>query len=116
PVAFALLCGCITINASPGKNKKQGGKPEEVGIKPLQNITKKCRRHDGLFTLYQDTTNGALYLLVKKDQQDQDLLHFSQVSDGVMDAGYFRGAYGNNTLIRFERYFDRVEVRQQNTS
>ena len=113
---FSALLLSITVTASPGKGKKQQGKPEEGGIKPLESVTKKCHRHDGLFTLYQDTATGALYLLVKKGQLDVDYLHFSQVSDGVLDAGYFRGAYGNNNVIRFERYFERVELRQQNTA
>ena len=115
-LSLAIVLTATSAHAFTGKDKKPDPKKDEGGIKTLAEVTKKCKRHDGLFTLYQDSTNGALYLLVKKSQLDKDYLHFSQVSDGVLDAGYFRGAYGSNTVIRFERYFDRVEVRQQNTS
>ena len=114
-IATALVLA-IPADALPGKSKKDPAKKEEGGIKALHEVTKKCTRHDGLFTLYQDTTSGALYLLVKKSQLDKDYLHFSQVADGVVDAGYFRGAYNNNSIFRFARYFERVELRLQNTS
>nr|HPJ53570.1 DUF5117 domain-containing protein [Flavobacteriales bacterium] len=107
----------MPLLAASGKKDKKG--PEEKkkteGIKDLGEVTKKCSARAGLFTLYQDTTNGELYILVKKSQLDQDFLHFSQVADGVVDAGAFRGGYGDSRIFRFERYFDRVEVRLKNT-
>ena len=114
---LAFLVLALPMLAAPGKKDKKG--PEEKkkteGIKDLGEVTKKCTAHDGLFTLYQDTTNGELYILVKKSQLDQDFLHFSQVADGVVDAGAFRGGYGDSRIFRFQRYFDRLEVRLRNT-
>ena len=37
------------------------------------------------------------------------------VLDGVVDAGYFRGAYRDNIVIKFEKSFDKIEIKEQNT-
>ena len=114
--ALVLLLAIPAVAVTDGKkDKKPTEKKKEEGIKVLRDVTKKCVRHDGLFTLYQDTTNGSVYLLVKKSQLDKDHLYFSQVADGVVDAGYFRGSYGDSRIFRIGRYFDRLEVRLQNT-
>ena len=71
-------------------------------------------RPRGAFTLYQDTANGELYILVKKSQLDQD---FPLQPGGRWrgGCGAFRGGYGDSRIFRFERYFDSVEVRLKNT-
>ncbi|PRY14211.1 uncharacterized protein DUF5117 [Pontibacter ummariensis] len=84
--------------------------------KKLSDVTKKCKVYPGLFTMYQDTTNGTAYLLVRSDQIDKEYIYFNHVTDGVLDAGYFRGAYGDNGVFSVRRYFDRIELVGENTS
>lgn len=115
-LAIAALLVALPVAANTGKDKKGPPKKQEGGIKALGDVVSKCRKHEGLFTLYQDTATGALYLLVKKSQLDRDYLHFSQAADGNADAGYFRGAYLGERLFRMERWFERVEVKLRNTA
>lgn len=113
-LSLPILSLLVTTSAFAGK-KDPEKKPEE-GIKALKEVTKKCRRYPGLFTLYQDTVSGATYILVRRDQLDKDHLYFSQAVDGPVDANFFRGAYAGEMIFRFARHFDRVELRQQNTA
>lgn len=95
--------------AAPAAEKK----PEK---KKLEDVVKGHKKFEGLFTFYQDTTSGEMKLLIKKEQLGNEYLYFSQIGDGVTDAGTFRGSYGDNKIFKIERYFNRVEFVQQNTS
>jgi len=113
-LALATL-PALAVPATKGKDKKKEPEPKkEAGLKSIKEVTKKCHRHEGLFTLYQDTASGALYLEVTQGQTGRDYLYFSQVADGVVDAGYFRGSYLGSRIFRIERHFDRVELRLRN--
>ena len=74
-----------TAEAAPEK------KPEK---KKLEEVVKGHQKFEGLFTFYQDTTSGELKMLISKEQLGNEYLYFSQVGDGVTDAGTFRGSYG----------------------
>ena len=44
--------------------------------KTMEEALKDKKEIPGLFTLYQDTTNGKLSMLIKKDQIGQEFIHF----------------------------------------
>jgi hypothetical protein len=98
-----------TAAAAPAPEKK----PEK---KKLEDVVKGHQKFEGLFTFYQDTTSGELKMLISKEQLGNEYLYFSQVGDGVTEAGNFRGSYGENKIFKIERYFNRVEFVSQNTS
>jgi hypothetical protein len=98
-----------TAAATPAPEKK----PEK---KKLEDVVKGHKKFEGLFTFYQDTTSGELKMLISKEQLGNEYLYFSQVGDGVTEAGNFRGSYGENKIFKIERYFNRVEFVSQNTS
>ncbi|MBA3969116.1 MAG: DUF5117 domain-containing protein, partial [Gemmatimonadetes bacterium] len=83
--------------------------------KTIASVTKSSKKHDGLFTLYQDTVNGAVHVAVKKDQFDKEYVYFAHVQNGVVAAGYFRGAYGSNNVFSVRRNFNRIEFTTENT-
>lgn len=93
---------------APATPKKDGKTPEE--------LTKDCIAYEGLFNVYQDSTDGKTYLQIKEDQLEKDFIYFSFVEDGVMDAGYFRGSYRGAKVISFHKVFDRIEVHHENTA
>ena len=66
-----------------GKNKKD---------KSIKDLTKSSNTIDGLFTIFQDSSSGELKMLITEDQLDKDFIYFSQIADGVTEAGSFRGA------------------------
>ncbi len=118
---LALLIACAPVDALAQKKKKKGkkappitAKKDKDAIKSMKTMTKKHKVSEGLFPVYQDSTSGATYLLVTKDQLDQDFLYFSQIADGVVDAGYFRGSYQSSQIFSFERHFKSIQIRLKN--
>jgi len=85
-------------------------------IKPMEEALKNKKEIPGLITLYQDTSNGKMYLLLKNDQLNHEYVYFVHGLDGQLDAGVFRGSYRGARIIKFKRYFNRVEFEIQNTS
>ena len=85
--------------------------------KTIADLVKTSKKVDGLFTIYQDTINGSLQMLITDKQLNQKYIYFSQVSDGTMDAGrIIRGSYRGSKVFKIEKYFDRLEFIVQNTS
>lgn len=95
------------------KKKKPGDAPKPKSA--INEKIKNCKKQEGLFTLYQDTASGAMYMLVKKDQVNQSFIYFSYTENGVVAAGHFRGSFRDNMVFNIKRYFDRVEFVEQNT-
>lgn len=99
--------------ASAQTSADKGEKNEKLFKKPSE-LLKNCEVHDGLFTLHRDTLTGASYLALKADQIDTPYIYFSFIEDGVMDAGFFRGAYRGSKVISFRRHYDRMEIVHHN--
>lgn len=124
-VSVILLLVCVV--AFPQKKSKKKDEPappkEEVketrdkdATKSIDEVVKKCKKYDGLFTIYQDSTNGKIYILVNKNQLDKEYIQFTQVMDGPVDFYAMRGAYRPSKVFKISRYFDKIEFRLENTS
>ena len=124
-----ILSFVFFIVASPvaaQKKKKKGKKGQvEAPTKPaakknnkksIKELTKASKKMEGLFTIYQDTTNGSIKMLINEDQIDQEYIYFSQIADGVVDVFSFRGAYRGSKIFKIKKYFDRIEFVTQNVS
>jgi hypothetical protein len=88
--------------------------PKKKG-KSIKDLTKSSKKIEGLFTIYQDTITGAVKLLVKEDQLNKDFIYFSQIADGVSDAGQFRGGYQGSTVFNVTKYFNKLDFNAPNT-
>ncbi|HEY3405046.1 MAG TPA: zinc-dependent metalloprotease [Ohtaekwangia sp.] len=118
-----LFCFAVTHlvgqTKSSGKSSKAEKKEEtkEDEIKLIEDVVKKSKKLPGLFTIYQDTTDGKVYLEITKDQLNKEFIHFSQITDApATDAPSFRGAYGNGKIFTISKHFDKIEVSLVNTS
>lgn len=100
----------VEAKATPKKTP-----PKKKG-KTIKDLTKSSKKIEGLFTIYQDTVTGAVKLLVKKEQLDKDFIYFSQIADGVTDAGQFRGAYQGSSVFHLKKYFNKLDFYVPNTS
>ncbi|WP_306644000.1 zinc-dependent metalloprotease [Sanyastnella coralliicola] len=119
---IGLVAVALPADAQKKKKKKKGkadteepAKPKKDGKMPSE-ITKSCAAYEGLFTVYQDTVTGKSYMQVKADQLDKEYIYFSFVEDGLLEAGSFRGSYRGSKVISFHRYYDKLEIKHQNTS
>lgn len=119
------IVGVQDAEAQRRKRKKKKGKTE-MAAKPkpkpkkpkksIATLTKKSKKMEGLFTVYQDTVTGAVKMLITKDQLDKDYIYFSQIADGVTEAGSFRGAYRGSNVFHIKKYFNKIDFYAPNTS
>jgi len=115
------IVGVQDLNA---QRKKKKDEKETVTPKPtppkkdktVEELTKGSKKIEGLFDIYQDTVTGSVKLLVKKDQLAKDFIYFSQIADGVTEAGHFRGAYRGSSVFHIKQYFDRLDFIAPNTA
>lgn len=121
-LAFAFLSPATAI-AQKKRKKKKKGKTEQVTPpkkkskeKSIADLTKKSKKIEGLFTIYQDTTNGSIQMLVSEDQLNKEFIYFSQIADGVSDAFSFRGAYRGSRVFTIKKYYNKIEFISKNNS
>ena len=88
---------------------------KEVKDKYKEKI-KNTDKIEGLFTLYRDKTKGKVYLEITEEQLNKEYIHFSYIENGVTDAGFFRGNFRNSKVFKIQKYYDRIEFIQENTS
>ncbi|MDP3928836.1 MAG: zinc-dependent metalloprotease [Bacteroidota bacterium] len=117
-LTFSLLWGAC----AGSKTKKKPATPASTSTAAvaktfsIKDKTKSSKKIDGLFPLFQDTTNGNVMLLVKKDQLNKDYIYFSYTVDGVVAAGHFRGSFRDNKVFTIKRHFDKIEFVVLNTN
>ena len=105
-----LFCGL-----SFAQDEKKKEKPEKKE-KTIEELTKSCNKIEGLFTIYQDTITAEVKMSIKEEQLQQEFIYFSQIADGVYEAGSFRGSYRGSTLFEIKKYFNKIEIIAPNTN
>lgn len=108
----ALLIGGVVVSVTDAAESGDEDKKEK---KTIAEIAAKSDRQDGLFTLYTDREDGALYMVLKPEQLDKEYIYFAHTTNGPVEAGYFRGAYIGNSIFSIRRHFNRVEFVEENT-
>ena len=106
-LSFSLLAFTQDKDEKEKKEKKE---------KTIEDLTESSRMIDGLFPIYQDTVTGELKMVISHDQLNKDFIYFSQIADGVTEAGSFRGAYGADVVFNIKRYFNKIEFIAPNTN
>ena len=84
--------------------------------KTIEELTKSCKKIEGLFTIYQDTVTGEVKMTVKEEQFQNEFIYFSQIADGILEAGSFRGSYMGSTLFEIKKYYNKIEIIAPNTN
>ena len=106
----------ILISFLSFSQEKEQGKTKEKKEKTIEDLTESSTLIDGLFPIYQDTVTGELKMIIHTHQINKDFIYFSQIADGVTEAGSFRGLYGSDVIFNIKRYFNRVEFVAPNTN
>jgi hypothetical protein len=115
-VALSLVFGAC----SPKTSQKNPAvkSPSNETAKPAVNIAgkvKNCKKFEGLFNFYLDTTSGEAYFEVNKKQIGKEFIYFSYSENGVVQAGHNRGSYRDNEVFTLEKSYKRIEFIKQNT-
>lgn len=124
--SFILILAIIGVQDTKAQfwKKKKAAKIELTAkkknpkkkSKTIQELTKSSKKIEGLFTIFQDTITGTTKLLVKKEQLDKDFIYFSQIADGVTEAGQFRGSFKGSSVFQVKKYFNKIEFVAPNTA
>ncbi|WP_205958070.1 zinc-dependent metalloprotease [Flavivirga algicola] len=128
-ICFVLTLMFFAVSENAQAQKKKRGKKKnqtEIVPKPVKKKTKEktitelvksSKKIDGLFTIYQDTITGSIRMIISDDQLDKEYIYFSQIADGVMDAGrIIRGSYRGSKVFKIQKYFNKIEFITQNIS
>jgi len=117
-LSLLLIVGSSNeANSQFWKKKKTEKKTSAKPIfKSIKSVTAKCKKHDGLFPIYQDTTNGQLYIEIDNSQLGEEYIYFSYVENGLMDVGSFKGSYRGSKIFKINRYYGNIEFQLENTS
>ncbi|NAS29762.1 DUF5117 domain-containing protein [Flavobacteriaceae bacterium R38] len=121
-IAFVFLFSISDVNAQRRKKKTKGKAPIAAPAKKpskkksIADLTKQSEKIEGLFTMYRDTVNGSLQMLISKDQLDKEFIYFSQVANGIVDIGAFKGAYGGSKVFKIKKFYDKIEFITENSS
>lgn len=121
-LALSLLAVEHSFAKSKKKSKEEAAAPapapkddKKSPFKSIKEVTEKLTKLEGLFPMYQDSITGKTYLEIQESQFGKDFIYHMYVLDGVVDAGYFRGAYASNEIVNFKRAFDKIEINFSNT-
>jgi hypothetical protein len=113
-VLLVMCCFVLPTHAQKkGKKGEEEKKEEKDETKTIEEVTKASKRYPGLFTVYQDTIDGSVYIEVKASQLQQEYIHFAQIIDGPLDF-YSRGSYSYEKIFSFNRNYERMEVVLEN--
>jgi hypothetical protein len=81
----------------------------------LAEKTKGNKKIEGLFTVYQDTVNGALQLFIKKDQLGKEYVYQSFSISGPTSLYLNQSMHRNTSVFKIVKAFDKLEFQQVNT-
>ncbi|HEX9782811.1 MAG TPA: zinc-dependent metalloprotease [Opitutaceae bacterium] len=97
--------------------KTEEKEKEEKKPKTVAEVTKESDRIDGLFTLFRDRKTGDLRILLKWEQMGKKHIYFGYTEDAAAPSGRFRGYFNEEgaKIVRFDRYFNRVELVVENS-
>ena len=98
------------------KKKEDNSEKKEKAEKTIADLTKSSKKISGLFTIYQDTISGSIKMIVRENQLNKDFIYFSQIADGVTEAGSWRGYYQGSSIFNIKRYFNKIEIVSPNTN
>ena len=128
-VVVAIACAIAPVLSNKPPKKQKGATPAPAAEsatpgtdKPkdkaatIESKTKNCVKIDGLFPLYQDSTDGKLYLLVNAKQLNTEFIHFAYTENGVIAAGLHRGQYRDSRIFKITKFYGNLEFSQINTN
>ncbi|HET6565524.1 MAG TPA: DUF5117 domain-containing protein, partial [Xanthomonadales bacterium] len=112
---FAALLS-LFVSCPIWAEEEAADKEKEEKPKTIAEYTKDADRIDGLFTLYRDRKTGETSMLIKPEQLDKEYIYWMQIANGVVDAGFFKGAYGPSGIVALHRNFNKIEFVEKNTA
>ena len=98
------------------KTQKEETKKKDEKKKTIADLTKSSRKYPGLFTVYEDTTTGALQLQIRESQIGNEYIYFTHTVNAPVSAGTYRGNYRGSRVLSIQKHFDKIEIISENTA
>lgn len=105
-----------TKPAASDSTQTKKKEPKKEKKKTIADLTKSSRKYPGLFTVYEDTTTGALQLQIKASQIGKEFVYFTHMANGPLPAGTFRGQYRGSRVFSIQKHFDKIEIVSESTA
>ncbi len=114
--ALVALSALLLTGCAPRPMADTESTPDPEPTSDIDEAVESAEELEGLFTLYRDTTDGSIQMLIREEQLDNEYVYFTVTEDGAPVAGHFRGQFRDNEVFRLKRYYNRIEFEQVNTS
>ncbi|MBN4076160.1 zinc-dependent metalloprotease [Gemmatimonas aurantiaca] len=108
-MAFVTTTLCFASLQTFAKSKSPDKEPKTISEK-----TKGMAKAEGLFTYYLDDNSGKIFLEIRA--LDEEFLYVNSLRTGLGSnpVGLDRGQLGNERIVKFVRYANRIFLMQEN--
>lgn len=104
-----ILMVALAIPAWAKDKKPEKATPPPPKKNPIEEKTKNCRKLDGLFPVYWDTTTGNAWIMVNENHLNKEYIYFSYSENGLVETGHNRGIFRDNRVFTIRKQYDRME-------
>jgi hypothetical protein len=112
-VASVIAQPKATTTAVADSAKKAPSTPPKPSV---SEKTKSSKKHEGLFTVYQDTTTGSTQLYIKKSQLGKEFIYQSFSLSGPTSLFLNQSMHRANFVFQIRKAYDKIEFATQNTN
>lgn len=90
--------------------------PTRPGYEDFDKKVKGMKKIEGLFTFFRDTTTGAMFMVIDKNQIGEKFIYFSYSENGLASAGLIRGMYRETKVFQIDKYYNQIEFNTRNNT
>lgn len=121
-IVLAFSAACLLFAAETFSQAKPAAAPaadtsKKTPPKPtVAEKVKSSKKHEGLFTIYQDTVTGTVQMYIRKDQLNKDYIYESFSISGPTSLFLNQSMHRSNLMFKMKRSFDKIEFSLVNTN
>jgi hypothetical protein len=111
PIDMEAMKAKMEAMAKVSKDTSKAGSKKTT----IADKTKGTTKHEGLFTLYQDTATGSIQMYIKKEQLNKEFIYQSFSINGPTALFLNQNMIRSTAVFKIVRAFDKIEFQLVNT-
>ncbi|MDX2191097.1 MAG: zinc-dependent metalloprotease [Bacteroidota bacterium] len=123
-ICLLILFCFFSISFAKENPKKKDSKKDTSSVvtkppkkkKSFDDSLKAFKKFDGLFKFYQDTSNGNMLMVIRKNQINKEFIYFVYAENGLPSSNTFRGSFRENRIFAIRKYYNKIEFWALNTN